>query len=82
MAAQPSRRIQRRIKESKLPELKLLADYDFAFQTGMDKRQIMDFAHLDFAELGSRLDIIFDLKLEVDILPDLVTFMGRNCLYY
>jgi DNA replication protein DnaC len=43
------RRIQRRIKESRLPELKLLADYDFAFQTGVDKRQIMELARLDFA---------------------------------
>ena len=43
------RRIQRRIKESKLPELKLLADYDFAFQSGVDKRQIMELARLDFA---------------------------------
>lgn len=43
------RRIQRRIKESKLPELKLLADYDFAFQTGVDKRQIMELARLEFA---------------------------------
>ena len=43
------RRIQRRIKESKLPELKLLADYDFVFQTGVDKRQIMELARFDFA---------------------------------
>lgn len=43
------RRIQRRIKESKLPELKLLADYDFVFQTGVDKRQIMELARLEFA---------------------------------
>jgi DNA replication protein DnaC len=47
--AQTSRRIQRRIKESRLPELKLLADYDFVFQTGVDKRQIMELARLDFA---------------------------------
>ena len=47
--AQTSRRIERRIKESKLPEMKLLADYDFVFQTGVDKRQIMELARLDFA---------------------------------
>ncbi len=34
------RRIERRIKESKLPERKLLADFDFAFQKGLDKAQI------------------------------------------
>ena len=49
MNALTERRIQRRIKESKLPELKLLADYDFVFQTGVDKRQIMELARLDFA---------------------------------
>jgi len=43
------RRIERRIRESKLPERKLLADFDFAFQTGVDKRQIMELATLDFA---------------------------------
>ena len=43
------RRIERRIRESKLPEQKLLADFDFVFQTGVDKRQIMELAKLDFA---------------------------------
>jgi DNA replication protein DnaC len=44
------RRIERRIKESKLPDKKLLADFDFAFQTGLDKAQVMEIAKLDFAE--------------------------------
>jgi DNA replication protein DnaC len=44
------RQIERRIKEAKLPERKLLADYDFDFQTGVDKRQIMELATLGFAE--------------------------------
>lgn len=43
-----ARRIERRIKESKLPERKLLCDYDFEFQKGVDKRQIMELAKLDF----------------------------------
>jgi DNA replication protein len=43
------RRIERRIRESKLPERKLLADFNFAFQKGVDKRQIMELATLDFA---------------------------------
>jgi DNA replication protein DnaC len=43
------RRIERRIRESKLPERKLLADFDFNFQKGVDKRQIMELATLDFA---------------------------------
>src|SRR3989304_3866527 len=43
------RRIERRIRESKLPERKLLADFDFVFQKGVDKRQIMELATLAFA---------------------------------
>ena len=42
------RRIERRIKESRLPERKLLADFDFIFQKGVDKGQIMELATLDF----------------------------------
>lgn len=44
------RRIERRIRESKLPERKLLADFDFTFQTGIDKRQVMELATLGFVE--------------------------------
>lgn len=44
------RRIERRIRESKLPERKLLADFDFKFQTGIDKSQIMDLATLGFVD--------------------------------
>jgi len=42
------RRIERRIRESKLPDRKLMADFDFPFQTGVNKTQIMDLAKLDF----------------------------------
>ena len=42
------RRIERRIKESRLPERKLLADFDFDFQKGIDKAQILELAKLDF----------------------------------
>ena len=44
------RRMERRIRESKLPERKLLADFDFKFQTGIDRSQIMDLATLGFVE--------------------------------
>jgi len=44
------RRIERRIRESKLPERKLLSDFDFEFQKGVDKRQIMELATLNFVE--------------------------------
>jgi DNA replication protein DnaC len=44
------RRIERRIKESKLPERKLLADFDFDFQKSIDKQQIMELSTLNFIE--------------------------------
>ena len=44
------RRIERRIRESKLSERKLLADLDFAFQPGLDRKQIMGLATLGFIE--------------------------------
>ena len=44
------RRIERRITDSKLPERKLLADFDFVFQTGVDKTQVMEIAKMDFAQ--------------------------------
>jgi len=44
------RRIERRIKQSKLPERKLLADFDFAFQKDLDKARIMEIAGLDFVK--------------------------------
>src|SRR3989337_339560 len=44
------RRIERRIKESRLPERKLLSDFDFEFQTGVDKAQVLEIAKLDFVQ--------------------------------
>lgn len=44
------RRIERRIRESKLPERKLLSEFDFPFQTGIDQRQILELATLGFIE--------------------------------
>lgn len=44
------RRIERKIRESKLPERKLLADFDFDFQTGIEKDRIMELATLSFVE--------------------------------
>lgn len=45
-----SRRIERRIRQSGLPERKLLSDFDFAFQNSIDKRQILELATLSFVE--------------------------------
>ncbi len=44
------RRIERRIKQSKMTERKLLADFDFSFQKGLDKARIMELADLDFVQ--------------------------------
>jgi len=44
------RRIERRIKDSRLPERKLLSDFDFPFQKDIDPNQIMDLATLSFVE--------------------------------
>jgi len=48
--SQLDRRIERRVKESKLPQRKLLTDFDFEFQTGIDKKQIMELATMSFVE--------------------------------
>lgn len=44
------RRIERRVRDARLPERKLLEDFDFAFQKGVDKSQIMELATLGFVE--------------------------------
>jgi len=49
------RRIERRITQSRLPERKTLDDFDFDFQTGVDRRQIMTLASLDFVNRGQGL---------------------------
>ncbi len=46
------RQIERRIREARLPERKLLADFDFGFQGGINKQQIMELATLGFAGCG------------------------------
>jgi DNA replication protein DnaC len=51
-SALTERQIERRIKEAKLPERKLLADFDFKFQDGVNKQQILELATLDFAGRG------------------------------
>ena len=46
------RQVERRIREAKMPERKLLVDFDFGFQIGVNKQQIMELATLDFASRG------------------------------
>lgn len=57
VTALTERQIERRLKEAKLPERKLLADFDFDFQTGVNKKQLMDLATLEFA--GRSQGVIF-----------------------
>jgi len=46
------RRVERRIRQARLPERKLLVDFDFTFQTGVDRRQILAIAEMDFVARG------------------------------
>lgn len=46
--ARTERKIERRIVDSKLPERKLIADFDFAFPASIDKGQILELAELDW----------------------------------
>jgi DNA replication protein DnaC len=46
--AYQERCIERRIKESHLPERKTLSEYDFTFQPGLDKALIMELASMGF----------------------------------
>lgn len=44
------RRIERRIVDSKVPDRKLLQSFDFSFQPGLDKAQILELATLSFVQ--------------------------------
>lgn len=46
------RRIERRIRESKLPERKTFEAFDFDFQPELDRDQVLDLATLKFMEPG------------------------------
>lgn len=53
--ARTERMIERRIKEARLTERKLLTDFDFSFQPGVEKAQIQQLANLDFVSRGESL---------------------------
>lgn len=48
MQYQRERRIERRIRQSKLPERKTLIEFDFDFQPGLDRNLIMELATMGF----------------------------------
>jgi DNA replication protein DnaC len=61
-AAKKQRRIESLIKNSRLPlPLKMLADFDFDFQPGLDRRLIMDLGTLGFIERNE--SILFTSKM-------------------
>ena len=45
---QRERRVERRIVDSKLPERKTLNDFDFDFQPGLDRNQILELSTMSF----------------------------------
>ena len=60
-ATKQQRRIENLIKSSRLPQpLKLLADFDFDFQSKLDRRLVMDLASLGFIERNE--SILFTSK--------------------
>jgi DNA replication protein DnaC len=75
------RRIERRIKESKLPERKLLADFDFQFQSGVDKSQIMELATLSFVERKEGLILAGSSGTGKSHLAKALLLMGCRNLY-
>jgi DNA replication protein DnaC len=60
VGAQRERRIQRRFRESKLPEVKTYDQYEWNFQPELDRNQMMGLARLDFVR--DKLNVIFSGK--------------------
>lgn len=48
-------RFERRVRESRLPVRKTLAEFDFPFQPELDRDLVMELANLDFARKGINL---------------------------
>ena len=75
------RRIERRIKESRLPERKLLADFDFEFQTGINKQQIMELATLAFVSKKQGVIIAGSSGTGKSHLTKALLLIGCNHMY-
>ena len=74
-------RIERRIKESKLPQRKLLADFDFDFQKGLDKAQIMQLADLSFVKRKQGLILAGGSGVGKSHIAQALLLMGCQKLY-
>jgi len=75
------RRIERRIKESKLPERKLLSDFDFQFQKGIDKSRVMELATLDFVKEKQGLVLAGDSGAGKSHIAKALLLIGCKKLY-
>lgn len=75
------RRMERRVKESRLPERKLLSDFDFVFQIGVDKAQVMEIAKLDFVERKQGLVIAGNSGTGKSHLAKALLLIGCSQLY-
>ena len=73
--------MERRVKESRLPERKLLSDFDFGFQTGVDKAQVMEIAKLDFVERKQGLVIAGNSGTGKSHLAKALLLIGCSQLY-
>ena len=55
LRARVESRIERRIRESRLPERKTLAEFDFDFQKDLDRDLVLELATLGFVDVGWNL---------------------------
>jgi len=55
LRARVESRIERRIRESRLPERKTLAEFDFDFQKDLDRDLVLELATLSFVDVGWNL---------------------------
>ena len=75
------RRVERRIRESKLPDRKLLSEFDFEFQKGVDKSQVMELAKLDFVKRKQGLVIAGNSGTGKSHLTKALLLIGCSKLY-
>ncbi len=75
------RRIERKIKESKVPERKVLSDFDFEFQIGIDRSRVMELATLGFVEYKQGLILAGNSGTGKSHIAKALILMGCQKLY-
>jgi DNA replication protein DnaC len=73
---QQENRIERRIKESKLPERKTLNEFDFAFQPTLDKQLVMELHNMDFVGRNQGIILAGDSGTGKSHLGKAITLQG------